>query len=171
MNSASARLEAFPEAFDEKIRRRFGPELGPLDFCEELSIDVAADVLLGGVALIGHKGFPSSFISNSPIAWRNVVNPSSRTGFIAREPLVGVFAISSPFGMASFLGFLHRAAQIEPCVVGLAGLFESMEAPVSQNRLRDGTEPVPPYQSSIVASRIARFWLCPNNLADQFAEP
>jgi hypothetical protein len=102
MNSASARLEAFPEAFDEKIRRRLGPELGPLDFCEELSIDVAADVSLGGVALIGHKGFPSTSISNSAIAWRDVVNPSSRTGFITRELLVPVFAISSACGRASF---------------------------------------------------------------------
>jgi len=44
MNSASARLKAFPETFDEKIRRRLGPELGPMDFSEELFIDVAADV-------------------------------------------------------------------------------------------------------------------------------
>ena len=58
MNSASARLEAFLETFDEKIPRRLGPELGSLDFTEEFSIDVAADVSFGGVALIGHKGFP-----------------------------------------------------------------------------------------------------------------
>jgi hypothetical protein len=100
MNSASARLEAFLEAFDEKIRRRLGAELGPLDFREEFSIDVAADVSLGGVALIGHKGFPSISISNSAIAWRDVVSPSSRTGFITCELLTRVFAISSPFGMA-----------------------------------------------------------------------
>jgi hypothetical protein len=102
MNSASARLDAFPEAFDEKICRRLGPELGPLDFCEELSIDVAADMSLGGVALIGHKGFPSISISNSAIAWRDVVNPSSRTGFITRELLMRVSVISSPCGVAGF---------------------------------------------------------------------
>src|SRR5260370_25953785 len=102
MNSASARLEAFPKAFDEKIRRRLGPELGPLDFTEELFIDVAADVSLGGVALIGHKGFPSISISDCATAWRNVVHPSRRTGFITREPLARVCAIRSPCGMASF---------------------------------------------------------------------
>ena len=85
MNSASARLKAFPETFDEKIRRRLGPELGPLDFAEELSVDVAADVSLGGVALIGHKGFPSISISDCATAWRNVVRPSRRTGFITRD--------------------------------------------------------------------------------------
>ena len=68
MNSTSARLKAFPETFDEKIRRRLGPELGPLDFAEELSVDVAADVSLGGVALIGHKGFPSISISDCATA-------------------------------------------------------------------------------------------------------
>src|SRR5438045_8394557 len=92
MNSASARLKAFPETLDEKIRRRLRPGLGPLDFSEELSIDVAADVSLGGVALIGHKGFPSIFISNSAIAWRDVVNPSSRTGFITCELLCYQFS-------------------------------------------------------------------------------
>src|SRR5438094_1497509 len=85
MNSASARLKTFPETFDEKIRRRLGPELGPLDFAEELSVDVAADVSLGGVALIGHKGFPSISISDCATAWRNVVRPSRRTGFITRD--------------------------------------------------------------------------------------
>jgi hypothetical protein len=85
MNSASARLEAFLETFDEKIRRRLGRGFGPLDFSEELSIDVAADVSLGGVALIGHKGFPSISISDCGTAWRNVVHPSRRPGFITRE--------------------------------------------------------------------------------------
>ena len=91
MNSASARLKTFPETFDEKIRRRLGPELGPLDFAEELSVDVAADVSLGGVALIGHKGFPSISISDCATAWRDVVHPSRRTGFITRKLLVRVF--------------------------------------------------------------------------------
>ena len=102
MNSASARLKAFPETFDEKICRRLGPELGPLDITEELSIDVAPDVSLGGVALIGHKGFPSISISDCAKAWRNVVHPSSRTVFITRELLVRVFVISSPFSMARY---------------------------------------------------------------------
>jgi hypothetical protein len=97
MNSASARLEAFPETFDEKIRRRLGPELGALYFCEELSIDVAADVSLGGVALIGHKGSPSISISNCATAWRDVVNPSSRTDFITRGVLVRVSSYQFSF--------------------------------------------------------------------------
>ena len=88
MNSASARLKAFPETLDEKIRRRLRPGLGPLDFSEELFIDVAADVSLGGVALIGHKGFPSISISDCATAWRSVVHPSRRTEFITRELLV-----------------------------------------------------------------------------------
>ena len=88
MNSASARVKTFPETFDEKIRRRLGAELGPLDFTEEFSIDVAADVSLGGVALIGHKGFPSISISDCATAWRSVVHPSRRIGFITRELLV-----------------------------------------------------------------------------------
>ena len=106
MNSASAGLKAFPETFDEKIRRRLRPELGPLDFPEELSIDVAADVSLGGVALIGHKGFPSISISNCAVAWRDVVPPSRRTGFITCALLVRLSVISSPFGMARL--FLTR---------------------------------------------------------------
>jgi len=97
MNSASARLEAFPETFDEKIRRRLGPKLGSLDFCKELSIDVAADVSLGGVALIGHKGSPSISISNCAIAWRDVVNPSSRTDFITRELFLRVSSYQFSF--------------------------------------------------------------------------
>ena len=102
MNSASARLKAFPETFDEKIRRRLAPELGPLDFAEELSVDVAADVSLGGVALIGHKGFPSISISDCAIAWRDVVNPSSRTGFITCELLLRVSDINSPLAWQDF---------------------------------------------------------------------
>ena len=125
MNSASARLKAFPETFDEKIRRRLGPELGPLDFSEELSIDVAADVSLGGVALIGHKGFPSISMSDCPIGWRNVVHPSTRPGFITRELSVRVSSISSPIGMARlFLGFLRplRTAISRSVLSVLSGL-------------------------------------------------
>jgi len=103
-----------------------GPELGPLDFSEELSIDVAADVSLGGVALIGHKGFPSISISDCATAWRNVVRPSRKTGFITRELLVRVSSISSPIGMARlFLGFFTPSSDGDIAVCFISRLWLS----------------------------------------------
>src|SRR4029077_5443327 len=102
-------------------------------------IDVAADVSLGGVSLIGHIGSPSISISNCAIAWRDVVSPSSRTGFKTRELFLRVSCYQFSFWHGkTFLRVYIERPRSNHALSNWSGMFEWMEAPVSPNRFRDG---------------------------------